>query len=193
MPGSTPDEKAAFLKETGCEYITLMVPNSPVDETTVDRINQVSALVRKYGMKLQYHNHDYEYTNMVNGQYRMDDIMEKTTPEVLFEPDLGWMEIGGYRCERALEKYADRIEVIHLKDYYRAAFDISLPYVFRPTGFGVMDWERILPLCEAKIKPVWYTADHDKAMIGSVYEELALSLDFIRNAMKFCRGEHWKK
>ncbi|MBR7175322.1 MAG: hypothetical protein IKD50_12955, partial [Clostridia bacterium] len=102
------------------------------------------------------------------------------------EPDLGWMEIGGYRCKRALEKYADRIEVIHLKDYYRDAFDISLPYEFRPTGYGVMDWASILPLCEKKIKPAWYTADHDKAMHGDIYEELKLSLDFIRNAVKFC-------
>ena len=186
MQGDTPDEKAAYLKEIGCEYVSLMVPNSTMDETRTERINQVSKLVRKYGMKLQYHNHDYEYTNMVNGKYRMDSIMENTIPDVLFEPDLGWMEIGGYRCKRALEKYADRIEVIHLKDYYRDAFDISLPYEFRPIGYGVMDWASILPLCEKKIKPVWYTADHDKAMHGDISEELKLSLDFIRNAVKFC-------
>ena len=186
IQGDTPERKAAYLKEIGCEYVTLMVPDSDPDAAMTERINQVSDLVRGTGMKLQYHNHDYEYTNKINGQYRMDYLLENIRPEVLFEPDLGWMEIGGYRSGKALEKYADRIEVIHLKDYYRAAFDTTLDFEFRPTGYGVMDWCTLLPLCEQKIQPAWYTADHDRATRGDVYEELKLSLDFIQNALKFC-------
>lgn len=187
MPGDTPEEKVMhYLKEIGFEYVGLLVPNGPMDKTVTDKINQVSDLVRKYGMKLQYHNHNYEYTNMTDGKYRMDFIMENTKEDVLFEPDLGWMEIGGYRCEGALEKYAHRIEIVHLKDYYREAFDISLPHKFRPTGYGVMDWAHILPLCEEKIQPAWYTADHDSAYDGDIYEELKISLDFIKNALKYC-------
>lgn len=186
MPGETPDEKMQYIRDIGCQYVGLLVPNVGMDEATTDKINGVCALARRYGMKLQYHNHNYEYTNMVNGQYRMDFIMEKTNPEMLFEPDLGWLEIGGYHSEKALRKYADRIEIVHLKDYYRDAFDLELEHRFRPTGYGVMDWAHILPLCEALIKPVWYTADHDSAYDGDIYEELGMSLDFIRNALRFC-------
>jgi sugar phosphate isomerase/epimerase len=186
LSGETPDEKMQYIRDIGCKYVGLLVPNGVTDETFTDKINHASALARKYGMKLQYHNHDYEYTNMVDGQYRMDFIMEKTNPEVLFEPDLGWLEIGGYNSEKALRKYADRIEIVHLKDYYRETFDIELEYRFRPTGYGVMDWAHILPLCEELIKPVWYTADHDSAYDGDIYEELGMSLSFIRNALRFC-------
>ncbi len=189
IPGETPEEKIAYIREIGCTYVGLLVPNSTMDGAVTERMNRVSAAVRAQGMKLQYHNHDYEFNNMVNGQYRMDFILENTVPEILFEPDLGWMEIGGCRCERFLSQYADRIEVVHLKDYYRAAFDTSLEYRFRPTGYGVMDWARILPLCEEKIRPQWYTADHDSAYGGDIYRELGMSLAFIRNALEYCREE----
>lgn len=186
MPGETPEEKMQYIRDIGCTYVGLLVPNGEMDETVTGRINRASHLARRYGMKLQYHNHDYEYTNMVNGQYRMDFILEKTNPEVLFEPDLGWMEIGGYNSEKALRKHAQRIEIVHLKDYYREAFDREREYAFRPTGYGVMDWARILLLCEEFIRPVWYTADHDCAYDGDIYEELGMSLDFIRNALRYC-------
>lgn len=186
MPGDTPDEKMKYIRDIGCKYVGLLVPNGTMDKNVTDKINRAGALARKYGMKLQYHNHNWEFTNMVNGQYRMDFIMENTNQDVLFEPDLGWLEIGGYKSEKALRKYADRIEIVHLKDYYRAAFDIELEHRFRPTGYGVMDWANILPLCEELIKPTWYTADHDSAYDGDIYEELSMSLQFIKNALRYC-------
>lgn len=186
MPGDTPEEKMQYIRDIGCEYVGLLVPNGTMDEKKTEQINQVSDLARRYGMKVQYHNHNYEFNNMVNGQRRMDFIMEKTKCEVLFEPDLGWMEIGGGDCEKYLRKYAERIEIVHLKDYYRDAFDIDLPFTFRPTGYGVMDWARLLPLCEELIAPTWYTADHDSAYEGDIYEELGMSLEFIKNQLRYC-------
>ena len=184
MPGETPEEKMQYIKDIGCQYVGLLVPNGVMDETVTDKMNRVSALARRYGMKMQYHNHNHEFNNMDNGKRRMDFIMEKTNPDVLFEPDLGWLEIGGADSEKYLRKYADRIEVVHLKDYYRKAFDIDLPYIFRPTGYGVMDWAHLLPLCEELIAPAWYTADHDSAYDGDIYEELGMSLDFIKRMMR---------
>ena len=184
MKGTTPGEKVLeYIKTIGCEYISISVPNEPLTEDTVAKLKEASALIRSYGMKPQYHNHDFEYTNMRNGQYRMDAIMEKT--DLLFEPDLGWMEIAGYDCRKALNKYADRIEIIHLKDYYRNSSEQD--FYFRPTGYGVMDWGRILPICENEIHPIWYTADHDKAYDRDIYEELDMSLQFIKNALKYSR------
>lgn len=185
MPGETPDEKMQYIRDIGCKYVGLLVPNGVMDETVTQKMNFVSALARKYGMKMQYHNHNWEFNNMQNGKRRMDFIMENTDPEVLFEPDLGWMEIGGGDCEKYLRKYAERIEIVHLKDYYRDALDIELPFKFRPTGYGVMDWPHLLPLCEELIAPTWYTADHDSAYGGDIYEELGMSLEYIKRMMRF--------
>lgn len=186
IEGEEPDDVMQYIKDIGCEYVGMLVPNGVMDESIIEKINLASSVARKYGMNLQYHNHNYEFNNMVNGQYRMDYIMEKTTPDMLFEPDLGWMEIAGYKSEKALRKYAQRIEIVHLKDYYRAQDDPALPHLFRPTGYGVMDWARLIPLCEEIIKPKWYVADHDSAYDGDIYDELGISLEYIKRMLSYC-------
>ena len=139
-----------------------------------------------FGLKVQYHNHAKEYLDRWGEGYRMDRIMANTLPQVLFEPDLGWMEIGGCRCIPQLEKYAARIEIVHLKDYFRESFDTAKEHLFRPTGYGVMDWGELIPFCQERIRPRWYTADHDKAYDGDVFGELGMSLDFIRSILELC-------
>lgn len=188
MPGSTPEEKLNYIRAIGCQYIGLLLPDEPMDEAVMERINRASRLARSHGLKVQYHNHAQEYLHRWEEGYRMDYIMAHTDEAVLFEPDLGWIEIGGGRCPDQLRRYASRIEIVHLKDYYRPAFDTALAHEFRPTGYGVMDWAALLPLCESAVGPVWYTADHDKAYDRDIYEELGLSLDFIRNALRYCKA-----
>lgn len=119
----------------------------------------------------------------------MDYVFRNVTEELLFEPDLGWMAIGGYDPMRALKKYQDRIEIVHLKDYYRDGedkLDQTKEFRFCPTGYGVMDWASILAWCEKHIKPKWYVADHDSAYDGDIYDELEMSLEYIRKQLSYC-------
>ncbi len=184
LPAGTPEEKCAYIQQLGCQYVSLLLADEDIySDELPEKLNRVAALVGQAGMKLQYHNHAQEYRNKRGDQYRMDYILQNTGPQVLFEPDLGWMEIGGHRCEEPLRRYADRIQVIHLKDYTRQRFDPELDFRFSPTGSGVMDWATLIPLCESEIAPVWYTADHDKAYDGDLFGELETSLMFIRRML----------
>lgn len=189
LPGATPEEAVSYIKEIGCEYVGLLTPNVPLTEELLEDIRLAGALLETYGMKLQYHNHNYEFINMEHGKYRMEQILEAVPEHLLFEPDLGWMEIGGADSEAILQMYANRIEVVHLKDYYRAGKprDWKESYVFRPTGYGSMRWETLIPLCETLIQPKWYVPDHDKSYENSdIFEELKMSLDFVKNSLKYC-------
>lgn len=184
--GDTPDERMQYIRDIGCTYVGLLTPNEPQTQGHLDNINRVAELARKYGMQLQFHNHDYEFNNMVNGETRLEQIMKNTS--VLYEPDLGWIGIAGVDPMEQLRQYADRIQIVHAKDYFRSGnvYDSKLPYVFRPTGYGVMDWAQILPLCEELIVPKWYVADHDKAYDGDIYQELKMSLDYLRLQLFYC-------
>lgn len=186
IPGTTPEEKLQFVQDIGCRYVTLLLPDDmPVAE--IARVyNKSVKLAEKHGIRLQYHNHAQEYRNQENGAYRMHAIMAALDEKVLFEPDLGWMEIGGCRCESEIEAFKNRIQIVHLKDYFREDFDVEKDFRFRPVGYGVMNWGNILPLCEKAIAPLWYTADHDTAYDGDLYEELALCLHFIKTALRYC-------
>ena len=188
MPGKTPDEQMEYIKEMGCKYIGLCMTNEPVTDKDLDNIRRLAELTARHGLTLQYHNHDWEYINMINREYRMDYIL-KNIPEIVnYEPDLGWMAIGGYSPMKALEKYKNRIEIVHLKDYSRPGndpLDMNAPYEFKPTGYGVMDWYNILTYCEKEIQPKWYVADHDRACRGDIFEELKASYDYIKTMTKY--------
>lgn len=186
MPGDTPEDKLGYIRAIGCEYVGLLLPDENYDEELIGQINLVAEKAAAFGLKVQYHNHAKEYLDRWGEGYRMDRIMANTLPQVLFEPDLGWMEIGGCRCIPQLEKYAARIEIVHLKDYFRESFDTAKEHLFRPTGYGVMDWGELIPFCQERIRPRWYTADHDKAYDGDVFGELGMSLDFIRSILELC-------
>lgn len=186
MQGETAEEKLRYVKAIGCEYIGLLLPDDGMNDEVMDKINRVVEMAMGLGIKVHYHNHAQEYLNRWQDGWRMDYIMGKAHPGMLFEPDLGWMEIGGCRCEGQIEKYAHRMEIVHLKDYWRESFDTGKEHLFRPVGYGVMDWARVLPLCEKKVQPIWYTLDHDKAYDGDIWGELKMQLDYVKNMMKFC-------
>ena len=59
LPGETKKEAMEYLKGIGLEYVGLLTPNVPLTEEMFEDMRQVSRLAAEYGMKLQYHNHNY--------------------------------------------------------------------------------------------------------------------------------------
>lgn len=188
----------------GCGYITVSdlgasgFPDSPNWEQTLAGLITISEQAQKYGITLLYHNHDHELIDHVNGQELLEAILSSTPKQVLsFEPDLGWIEIGGGNCEEYLTRYADRCPVIHLKDYYSS--DKSkhgfvrdfLPqrgsaergyFEFRPTGYGVLNLPKLMPLCFS-CAPEWFVMDHDLAYERDIFADLKLSLDYVKTLL----------
>jgi sugar phosphate isomerase/epimerase len=195
------DEALDFHAAVGCSYITVSdwqvpgFPGSPTWEETLGGLINTSQQAQKYGITLLYHNHDNELIDHVNGRELLDVIMESTPKQVLsMEPDLGWIEIGGGNCEYYLAKYVDRCPVIHLKDYYssdRSKHGFVRDFVpqrgtaerghfeFRPTGYGVLNLARLMPLC-LKCAPEWFVLDHDLAYERDSFVDLKLSLDYVK-------------
>lgn len=193
-----------FHATVGCGYITVSdwgasgFPGSPNWEQTLAGLLKISEQAHKYGITLLYHNHDQELIERVAGQELLDVILSSTPKQVLsFEPDLGWIEIGGGDCEYYLTRYQDRCPVIHLKDYYST--DRSkhgfvrdfLPqrgsaergyFEFRPTGYGVLNLARLMPLC-LSCNPEWFVMDHDLAYERDSFADLKLSLDYVRTLL----------
>jgi len=184
-----------FHHNVGCSYLTVAdLPMDHFDQIafTLDAIAE-KASVR--GIRLLYHNHDQELIEKTNNQENLAYIMNHTNVKTLaLEPDLGWIEIGGGDPAWYLEHYADRCPVIHLKDYY--ASDNRLlgrvrefvpargtaergHFEFRPTGYGVLNLPRLMPLCLA-CNPEWMVMDHDLAYERDSYTDLKKSLDYTR-------------
>jgi len=188
----------AFHQTVGCSYLT--VADLPLDDfgSIAASLDGLAEKAAAHGIRLLYHNHDQELIEHTNGQENLAFIMDHTKPETLaLEPDLGWMEIGGGDPAWYLRRYADRCPVIHLKDYY--ASDNRLlgrvrefvpakgtvergHFEFRPTGYGVLNLPKLMPLCLA-CDPEWFVMDHDLAYERDSYTDLKLSLDYTRQLL----------
>ncbi len=190
-----PEGVFAFHKAVGCEYLT--VADLPLEDfpALVAFLDRLARLAREYGIRLLFHNHDGELIDKRDGVEVLDYLLSHTAPETLaLEPDLGWIEIGGGSCEHYLKTYRDRCPVIHLKDYYCSDLakvgrvrdytpekggDAHGHFEFRPTGYGVVNLPKLMPLC-LDCKPAWFVMDHDLAYGRDSYDDLKLSLDYVR-------------
>jgi len=80
---------------------------------TADRVGQLAASLADYGFLCHYHNHDHEFVDL--GDTTGFEVFAEQT-DVLLEPDVGWIETAGHDPVDLLERYGDRIEVVHMKD-----------------------------------------------------------------------------
>ena len=105
-------------------------------------MNRLGGIYADYGIKLIYHNHDFEFVKF-GEKYGLDILRENTDPAlVCFELDAYWIARGGEIPEKYIEKFAGRVDIIHFKDMAEDGF-------FAPVGEGTLNIEAIF---EAAVK-----------------------------------------
>lgn len=79
--------------------------------------NQVGELARERGMRFYYHNHFQEFQR-VGDDYVYDLILDNTDPDLVkLEMDTYWMYRGGQDPIEWMRKCADRVILLHQKDF----------------------------------------------------------------------------
>ena len=82
-----------------------------------EQFNTVGELARERGMRFYYHNHFQEFQR-VGDDYVFDLILANTDPDLVkLELDTYWMYRGGQDPIAWMEKCADRIILLHQKDF----------------------------------------------------------------------------
>ncbi len=84
-----------------------------VDEL-VDIINKYQPMFEKEGMKLYYHNHDFDFLPNDEGVVVFDELLTRTN--VLFEIDTFWAFFAGKDPIELINSLGDRVELVHIKD-----------------------------------------------------------------------------
>jgi sugar phosphate isomerase/epimerase len=83
----------------------------------MDVFNKSGELCQKSGMKFGYHNHDFEFSQQLNGMVLYDIILKNTDPKlVVHQLDIGNMVGGGGKAMEVLKRYPGRFESMHVKD-----------------------------------------------------------------------------
>lgn len=143
------DEAVDAHNELGVKY--MIQPFMPVnDKTTLDDIKMYCDYFNTVGYKTAaasiafgYHNHDFEFRK-IDGQIIYDYMLQNVSKNhVLFQLDVYWCKVGGYDPVAYLKKYADQIQVVHIKDAKEigASGDIDFKPIFDQMNTnGVKDW-----------------------------------------------------
>ncbi len=198
------DGTIARHKEVGCRFITINgLPKEKFSDWNLvnqylEDVNRIGKCCRENGITLLYHNHDRELAYKSEDKYFLEVILDHVPAENLaFEPDLGWMAIGGASPVYFLDEYRQRCPIIHLKDYYAEditkvgnVFELNSQkgdaqhsfFEFRPTGYGIANIPSLMKQIRS-CSPEWILADHDLAYGRDSYFDLKISLDYIRNLL----------
>lgn len=145
------DQLIADVKAAGIEYFVIPVPPMGMftfgpdgmgmkgtAEELVSIMNTLGEKCNQAGLKLLYHNHDFEFKVMKDGTIIEDMLLEKCNPEfVNFQMDLFWVTKAGVDPLAYFEKYPGRFKAWHVKDMNEEGN-------FAPVGTGSIDFERIL-------------------------------------------------
>ena len=92
----------AQYKEIGMQYIAipyLMEEDRPGTEKflkNIETFKKIGEACKKVGITLLYHNHDFEFVKMPNGQYALDYIYTEIPADLLqTELDICWVKVAG--------------------------------------------------------------------------------------------------
>jgi sugar phosphate isomerase/epimerase len=96
------------------------------------------------GLKVAWHNHDFEYVPLADGTRPIDHIFDAGGSDVWFEIDCGWIVRAGADPASELKRYANRIIAIQTKD--TAPMGTKVDDGWTATGDGIINWQALVPL-----------------------------------------------
>jgi sugar phosphate isomerase/epimerase len=144
---------AGFKPPEGADARTMLVAAGNALKTDDYRhmaefLNDKAARLAKLGLKLSYHNHNFELAPLPNGSTGLDILLEKTDPRLVnFEIDVGWISAAGRNPVEFLRAHPRRFTQMHVKDIKATTKpNYSLEQDPTEVGSGSIRWRDILPV-----------------------------------------------
>jgi sugar phosphate isomerase/epimerase len=98
-------------------------------------------------MKFGYHNHDFEFSQKLNGKTVYDLILANTDPSgVTQQLDTGNLYNGGVKAIDIVSKYPGRFESMHVKDEILAATSEHGKYESTVLGKGIVNLKEVIDI-----------------------------------------------
>jgi len=142
------------MKGTAAELVSIM--------------NTIGEKCHKAGLKLLYHNHDFEFMPLADGTVIEEVLLEKCNPEwVNFQMDLFWVTKATASALTYFEKYPGRFKAWHVKDMDQEG-------KFAPVGTGTIDFKSILAQKE-KSGMEFYLVEQDQTFGLDPMEAIKIS------------------
>lgn len=192
-----------YLKEIGVKYCAIpwyekdKLKGTDKWENTKKEFKEYSDALKSAGIKLLYHNHDFEFEK-ADGKYKIDAIYDEIGLDTI-EPefDTCWVKYAGEDPCGYIEKYSGHVEVLHLKDFvckkYGGAVYALIDkngndrdagesedngFKFVPVGSGVQDFKSILEAAE-KAGTEYIIVEQDSSVDRPALEAVKMSREYL--------------
>lgn len=169
-------------KALGQEYITIpwleeAYRNSADNYKKIAHgLNKAGELAHQGGLKLAYHNHDFEFAT-VDGQTGFDILTKSTDKKLVqFELDLYWAVKAGHDPVKLFHEHPGRIVMWHVKD-----MDRTEKKFFTEVGNGTIDFKTIF--ANARLSGMKYFFVEQDVCPGSPFDSIAKSINYLNNSI----------
>jgi sugar phosphate isomerase/epimerase len=136
-------------------------------------INRAGEICKGSGVKMGYHNHDYEFS-ILDGLIPYDVMLQELDPSIVMELDLYWITFAGKDPLTYFEKYPGRFEQWHVKDMSKKDRKLQ-----SDLGTGTIDFKAIFEKAELSGMKHYYLEQEN-------YD--VSEMDSIKNGYKYLQG-----
>ncbi|HEX3784981.1 MAG TPA: sugar phosphate isomerase/epimerase [Pseudonocardiaceae bacterium] len=115
------DAIVSAAKQLGIDTIIVpwVQPESIADRAGVEAlaaaINDAAEYAAPHGVRIGYHNHDFEFSQHIDGRGAYELLVELLADNVILEVDTYWASVGGADVFELLPRLGDRVHFLHVK------------------------------------------------------------------------------
>ena len=166
--GERLDEVVAALQGCGCRQ--LVMPWLDEAERPSDRAGWLALAARlqahalslqAQGITLAYHDHAFKFERLPADRRSVLETVLDAAPALRWQPDVAWVARAGELPMRWLQRYAERLQSVHVKDLARPGAALAeAEQGWATLGEGRLDWPAWLPWLRQRLDT--FIVEHDQ-------------------------------
>jgi len=173
-------EAAKVLKN---EFLTVPWIDEPFRRSIEDykkiaaRVNEAAKMCKKAGLKLAYHNHDFEFKKY-DGVTGYEILLKETDKDlVYFELDLYWVVHSGNDPLKLFKENPGRFKMWHVKDKDKNNNDLNTE-----VGSGTIDFKPFFSAAKQS-GMVHFFVEQENNFASNSFDSIQTSCDFISKSL----------
>jgi len=169
---------------TGMSYVIIPSINGEVLKSAdqfkqvADKMNKAAEICKKSGLKLGYHNHNFEW-KPVDGTTFYDVVLKETDPALVhMEMDIYWVVRAGQDPIQLFQQHPGRFALCHLKDMDKDNHNLNTEI-----GNGGIDFKKILSYKKLAGLEHFIVEQENYTNIDPIVS-ITKSADYVKNVLK---------
>lgn len=148
-----------------------------------DKINVAAAEASRAGLKLAYHNHNFEFKDWGEGQTGFDIFLKQTDPaQVFFEMDMYWVVRAGLDPVQLIKDHPGRFRMWHIKNMAQKmapTYTTDGQQYFAEVGTGIINYKEIFRH-RKESGMEYFFVEQDETSVP-VYDAIAHSFKYVKS------------